>query len=726
MNDKNNLESINGLILSKEKDNNNAIKQNISYTPDKTKNNITLFNITELKPISLENINKNETDKNNRLIFKNKIKYGIDENGNPINIKDYYKSINDSVNLNSNTSIFSGITNMTQKLKKPIAYIIKDENNNNILVDLKGNKITTKNKDGDYDFPLQLHVIIKDFDVKYPELRINGERYYKDNDIIEDIKITEEIEKENEKGEENNISEINKTPESISKIKNFNNDNCFGVGESFISNFSNKNELGNLLYKQNTNKNKEENKYFYKYNNINLFGTNKNKDSKKSDISNNSNSQSPDYYNNLLNIKLDNFIGSNKKRQKAKNRSFMGDFLRNNTSNFINLKYKKELSYNHKTNHFFNNNNKIFKSALNINNINNNVETFNNRNRNNIINEKLNTDIDIYYPKLNYIYPKSNKNKNRRNNKQKLLNKLSNLRYINDTQSNINKNSIYKTKSYNYFIIKDNKSITSSKLLNKKDNNNNEGKKILIKKINQKSIFTPNYHKINKKNKKINEIGLDKTKNNSNNSKININNIKNKKIKINCLDISQKIKNIKMDTNEKNFKINKDTNCNYFILSEEANNMIKSYSKKKLKNNKQKLKKIEILNFYSKNKSPNFKTKKLNILSNGNNSNFNNSYFSSNISNKHNFRNLDKLNNKYVGITLSLPNYENKRDKIINNRTNNQININVTPCQVQCESFFKNNNESNPENIINIFNKNRFNYLNKNKYDNKNYISHNN
>ena len=73
-----------------------------------------------------------------------------------------------------------------------------------------------------------------------------------------------------------------------------------------------------------------------------------------------------------------------------------------------------------------------------------------------------------------------------------------------------------------------------------------------------------------------------------------------------------------------------------------------------------------------------------------------------------------------------MPNYENKRDKIINNRTNNQININFTPCQIQCESYFKNNNGNDQENIINIFNKNRFNYLNKNKYDNKNYIYHNN
>ena len=43
MNHKTNLESINGngLILSKEKEN-NEIKQNLSYTPDKPKNNVPL------------------------------------------------------------------------------------------------------------------------------------------------------------------------------------------------------------------------------------------------------------------------------------------------------------------------------------------------------------------------------------------------------------------------------------------------------------------------------------------------------------------------------------------------------------------------------------------------------------------------------------------------------------------------------------------------------------
>ena len=196
--------------MSNEK-NNKPILQNKSSTPDKIFNNLKLSNLNNLKPICLEKKFSQEKD-NNKIFLRNNIKYGIDENGNPINIKEYYKSINESVNLNSNTSIFSGITSINQKLKKPIAYITKDENDNNILIDLKGNKITTKNKDGDYDFPLQLHVIIKDFDVKHPELRVNGERYYKDNnDIIEDIEIGKEI-------NENEISKINKTSESNNLI----------------------------------------------------------------------------------------------------------------------------------------------------------------------------------------------------------------------------------------------------------------------------------------------------------------------------------------------------------------------------------------------------------------------------------------------------------------------------------------------------------------------------
>ena len=45
------------------------------------------------------------------------------------------------------------------------------------IVDLNGNKII-KSKEGDYEFPFQLKLLIKEFDVKHPELRLTGERIY--------------------------------------------------------------------------------------------------------------------------------------------------------------------------------------------------------------------------------------------------------------------------------------------------------------------------------------------------------------------------------------------------------------------------------------------------------------------------------------------------------------------------------------------------------------------
>ena len=90
----------------------------------------------------------------------NNIQYGIDENGNPINIYEYYNNCNND--------------------KKPrlIAYITKEKNRNE-LMDLNGNKIVKKNKEGDYEFPFQLNILVKDFDVQHPELRTKGESSYK-------------------------------------------------------------------------------------------------------------------------------------------------------------------------------------------------------------------------------------------------------------------------------------------------------------------------------------------------------------------------------------------------------------------------------------------------------------------------------------------------------------------------------------------------------------------
>ena len=702
--------------------------QNKSNTPDKPKNNLTLANLTNFQPIQLDN--KLSTEKNDKILIINNIKYGIDESGNPINIKDYYKSINDSVNLNlnSNTSIFSGFSSMTTKLKKPIAYITKDENNNNILIDLKGNKITTKNKDGDYDFPLQLHVIIKDFDVKHPELRVNGERYYKDNIINEDIEIVKEIEEEKQK--EKDLSPITKTPESPSKFFG-------GIESPEFHNLGAKINGSNLLHGDNKSNNKDNNKdntYFTKYHNINLFeGNNNQVVLRTSGILNNSNYQSPNNY--KKNKKIIN-------KQLTKNRSFLAPILRNNTTNFLSFKNKRDLSDNHKVDNSINNKIKITKKTLNINNIKGNInrkkyENNNDRkiaNRNkcyNKYNEKLNTEIDKNNEYLSYFCPNNNK---RKENQKQLNNNnnLSNYRYVATRQLDKN-NTNNNMGSQNYFIIKHNKSFTNSKLLKKKDNN--EGKENLLKKINKKSIFIPIN---NKKEINNNNIFIDlqqnsknkNIKNISNNS--NINKIKIKKnIKINNQDLSQRMRKIEIPKKEKILKINSNNNTKYYVLSEEANNMIQSYSKNKNKRENQ-LKNIESPppQLSNKKKSPNFKLKKNIILTNDN---FNNSYFSSTV-NKKIFKNekkenimkqsLDKINKKYVGITLSLSNNENNKDKNIKITPNNQININFTPCQIQCESIIKNNNTNNQQNINNILEKNDLNES-KNKYCENKYISPN-
>jgi hypothetical protein len=108
--------------------------------------------------------------------------------------------------------MFSEKISSNTKLKRPIAYIAKDEKGNNILLDLKGNIINKRNKEGDYYFPLELHITVKDFDVKHPELRVNGERYYNENlDVIRKNK--------NKKNNKNNNEQKGYLNQKINKIK---------------------------------------------------------------------------------------------------------------------------------------------------------------------------------------------------------------------------------------------------------------------------------------------------------------------------------------------------------------------------------------------------------------------------------------------------------------------------------------------------------------------------
>ena len=720
MSQQENIPSYNEIPLSSDKDNIEII-QNKSITPEKPKDNASLDNLSKIRPIFLDN--KFSKEDNDKILLINNIKYGIDESGNPINIKEYYKTINDSVNMNSNASIFSGLTNMMTKLKRPIAYITKDENDNNILVDLKGNKITTKNKDGDYDFPLQLHVIIKDFDVKHPELRVNGERYYKDNILNEDIEIKKEIEEEKQK----DLSLINKTPDSASKY--------YGRGGvmPIWSRGGGKNEYGNFMCNSNINSNNfnnnnNKNNYFTKYNSINLFeGSNDKVVLRTNDILNCSNSQSPDYFRKNKNKINQNFIVD---RKLMKNNSFLAPILKTNTINFLNLKYKRDLSDSHKIDKNIKNIKKIFEPKYNINSINSNISKKKGenssvtkvviRNNGNTFDEKWNTEANENNDEHSNIYP----NRSIKNEIQRKLknNNLNNYRYVAISQKD---DSNCNTGTHNYFIIKHNKSFNNSKLYKKRDNN--EGKEKSIKKKYKKIIFIP----INDDKNTNRNIIFDLPKASKNNnivnkpikSALNSKKVKNK-IRKNQ-DLSQKKKKVEQPQKDKIIKINK-SKTKYYVLSEEANNMIKSYSKKKYKRENE-LTKIESAELSKNKKSPNFKLKKKIILSNDNN--FNNSYLSpmnkkmlKNKKNKENIlkQSLDRINQKYVGITLSLPNKQNNKDKIVKTSGNNQININFTPCQIHCESIIKSNNTNNIESINNIIKRKG---LNEMKNDNKSYIN---
>ena len=113
---------------------------------------------------SQKNFRKYSMDKyktrNNFSDMMNGIEYYIDKNGNPNSMK-CFKS-----------------NNMKENENKPIAYIVQGNKNKNTLIDLKGNVIP-KNKDGDYSISKDKILLVKNFDVQHPELRVYGEGKHK-------------------------------------------------------------------------------------------------------------------------------------------------------------------------------------------------------------------------------------------------------------------------------------------------------------------------------------------------------------------------------------------------------------------------------------------------------------------------------------------------------------------------------------------------------------------
>jgi len=686
---KDNFSLINNNLLSNE-NNNFLINQYKDKIIEEANNKISI-NSFKNNIISFGNGNKIN------LNF-HQIKYGIDENGNPINIKEYYKSINDSVNLNSNSSMQSGISNFAQKLKKPIAYITKDENNNNILVDLKGNKITTKNKEGDYDFNLQLHVIIKDFDVKHPELRINGERNY-NNENIEEIneKPSENIKDKNKKKEKGFSSTTNNKTDNLSNINlnfNYNNENNDLMAGSCFSS-SVRNDIDKIIFRINTDN----------YNNIgkysNIIGKNSRNNKFVLRTKNILTNNNTNVFQNNISGKNVNFALEKESKSMNKNKNQMNPIKRSNTVNSNYINFKNQMDINNKKEDT-KNKKKAIKLLL-INNYNSKINKENNKKVNQINRNKL----DIHLSKLKSdIKIKKNVNCPRKiKSEQNTIKKNISHNFYNNkklaTSTTLFDNNIINKSikfSQNYFAMKHKKNFSNSKLIKK--NYKRQKKKMNFIQINDK----------NNSSTKSNNIIDDKKDNKNSNIGSNVIN-KITKRKILKKDLSQKSKKIEIQKKEKILNLQnmlkKNKNFHMYILSEEANNMIRSFSKNNIAKENQlntSIKKLHTsqLNFK--------KTKMIPVSkesSNINNSlNLDNTYFSPTKRNSEtNFQNIQKIpkydSNKinkqnYVGITLSLLNNENKKLK---GNTNNQININFTPYQIQCESLVKNNGQNQHQRV---------------------------
>ena len=175
----------------KNDDNKNKDIKNIKSSNDEKKymNEINQNNKNELLI--------NDTQVQNKLPFGiqipkdlyDKIEFAIDENGNPFSIKQ--------------------IDNNSSTIKKPVALIIQKGNKaDNYLIDLQGNKIS-KMEDGYFNYKHNnTRVIIKDFDVQHPELRVYGT-------TNKDTLITLNDEDINKSKELNNTNNDNKKFEVI-------------------------------------------------------------------------------------------------------------------------------------------------------------------------------------------------------------------------------------------------------------------------------------------------------------------------------------------------------------------------------------------------------------------------------------------------------------------------------------------------------------------------------
>ena len=600
------------------------------------------------------------------------IEYAIDENGNPFNIKQ---------------------NNKDTSLKKPVALIIqKEKKDQNYLIDLQGKKIP-KMEDGYFNYKNNnIRVIIQDFDVQHPELRVYGTRNRNTLSINEEEKAEEK--------EENNIDEIKQKYSLVlnKKLLNFKRNSPIKIKNiKYVKEPKSDNRI-----KYNINRNKKQIAYrrivpvpnpsttsqylVHKFsNNYTINRTSNILNKSMSTISHHNRSYTKSYSkNDLINIKYDQLNNTDRNKlsvtpsREIKNVSY--------TSSRINLfNYKR----NRKKGGSFNNLNKV----MNINNIiHRNTQSLNSLPSSNF--EDDNTNIDLNNNKkgiktnYNSLQIKNFKKSQSSHDVSSTINNISDkIKYIKNKINNTNKiltapssSTISISNSQKNNISKDNNSLNTYNYINKINNNSSLYKRqfkcaILSKEVND---IISDYSTENQKKEIKNNPYLYENKFNTG--------IKNSENKINSFLNGHSMTNLMFKRNDNNYS----TQQSYLKTSNLDNNVIN------VNNNDENCRlcgrnllnriKSQCSNTILQNGIINFKRKKMNVLLNIDNNNTQNMFKHSIIS--QNYKNsINLLNNK---------NRLNNRRKfsLISSR-NSLLNLEENKSQTNAYDYYGNNNKNN-------------------------------
>ena len=545
----------------------------IDYMEDKGKegdvyhNNFTLNENTELKASDNEsnnntdNINKNTNYKELTIKISDGVKFGVDVSGNPVDISHFDENKDNNKN-------------------KIIAFIIEKENENNFLIDIKGNVL--KKTDDDYYCYKEGEefIIIKDFDIQHPELRVYGHRKIHFNELQngKNEEIKEESNFEKYKFNDNNYlndKNDNKIQDYetnlISPITNINKkekdkNNIIlnkNIDEMILNNINNK---ADIIQENNNNNDKKvkSSTYFKTDGNSNIKISNEFK--YQMVLWRHRYGKKNEYNNNIIN--------KSDYRNYSYNDNISVDKMINRTGSILNLAsgriiYNKQsdksrkIPISLKNNKYFYNKNALTEAKI--------FDGFNyplNKNQNNSFTKKTNNPLLNHYKRRNilineniYAFKRLNLNKDEKTKTQRIPRNL----------------------TFENFNIKNNKKDKSSNLNYKKNLELQEVKyqirDDIMKNIRNKNKRIKNtFHLINKSE-----------------------NLKNMDIsnEIKGHDINKYIHYNLTKMNENKFR-KKNLSIKYSILSDEANQLIKNFSRKQTETNENKNIVLDTMGGYTK------------------------------------------------------------------------------------------------------------------------------